>query len=613
VPLKHFVIASRKLNRLLATPSKRHKVETLSLCLLLAFYSVMLGDHAKWMMHLKGCSAFLMEHDFAGMAGRMGQPRATSKRDPQDLRSECRSNTWNGPASAAGQSQPLLFGEDCHIDGALIGKLTGLDIDYAKQAQPSDDGGKSQGLPNGHVIDDWRTRMDLLFWYIKMDIFQSTLSGDRLLLPYEKWKNFPPRGKIGSVESVFATMDHLWLVLGRLADFGAKDRVRKQLKITALGGHWLPDPVYFGQPQVPTQAERQVSKDRANSNSQTSHLPSANEGRTRAPKASSNAPKPKRGPPMFYGMMPPPKIPPSMLSEFHIMDIELQRSKTPDMPKATKSDDMDLEEQTQQALTEHNAIAEALEIWKEALNQEFDAHQSLPSHTNSPFTPILRFSDPTIACMWAFYHFGRILLRRYHPASPPAMMMSAAVNASFTNQDSQMIGRINAGLLETQAELAKAGSMNPTLVAALQEITFPLMFAGVQYRDPVQRTWTIDNLVDVARDSGWNTAFSVASAMESAWTAQGGYERTLARRNPHVAKKYDADLSTSGDMGMTPAEQHESRFDSHDRRLIDRFSDLRAYWAIGVISTSDDIEKMLSQVHISHDPRRESSGGKQMA
>lgn len=304
---------------------------------------------------------------------------------------------------------------------------------------------------------------------------------------------------------------------------------------------------------------------------------------------------------MFYGMMPPPKIPPSMLTEFHIMDTELRRSTTPDLPKATKSEDVNVELQTQHALAEHTAIAEALDTWKSALDSDFEALPSKLNSTNAPFAPTLRYTDPMIACMWAFYHLGKILLRRYHPASPPAMMVSAAVNAPFTREDAQVIGRINAGLLEGQAELATAGSMNPTLVAALQEITFPLMFAGVQYQDPAERSWTIDNLLDVAKDSGWKSGFSVASALETAWTAQGNYERTLTQRSPTDARRYDPAVSASGDVAITAEEQHKSRFDSHDRRLIDRFSDLRAYWAVGVISTSNDIEQMLGELKINRD------------
>jgi len=42
-------------------------------------------------------------------------------------------------------------------------------------------------------------------------------------------------------------------------------------------------------------------------------------------------------------------------------------------------------------------------------------------------------------------------------------------------------------------------------------------------------------------------------------------------------------MSACSDLGMPPEEQHESRFDSHDRLVIDRITDLRENWAIGVV------------------------------
>lgn len=62
VPTKHFIIASKRLHKLLGTPSSRHQLQTLGLCLLLAWYEVMNGDHARWIMHLGGASSFLLEH-----------------------------------------------------------------------------------------------------------------------------------------------------------------------------------------------------------------------------------------------------------------------------------------------------------------------------------------------------------------------------------------------------------------------------------------------------------------------------------------------------------------------------------------------------------------------
>jgi len=60
-----------------------------------------------------------------------------------------------------------------------------------------------------------------------------------------------------------------------------------------------------------------------------------------------------------------------------------------------------------------------------------------------------------------------------------AIKLSAAVTAPFIYPAAQTIGRTNAGLLKSQAGLARAGSMNPTLGPALQKITFLHVFAGV--------------------------------------------------------------------------------------------------------------------------------------
>lgn len=60
-----------------------------------------------------------------------------------------------------------------------------------------------------------------------------------------------------------------------------------------------------------------------------------------------------------------------------------------------------------------------------------------------------------------------------------AIKLSAAVNAPFIYPATRIIGKINADLLESQAGLARAGSINPTLVAALPKINFPHVFASV--------------------------------------------------------------------------------------------------------------------------------------
>lgn len=562
VPMKHFMVASKRLHKLLGTPSSRHQLQTLSLCLLLSWYEVMNGDHARWIMHLGGASSFLLEH-----------------------------------VRVAGIPPGMLSRKESIVNEELIEKLTGFSVSYTAESHQYMKDATFENDMSQAAEREWKARLDLFWWYIKMDVFHALLSGDQVLLPYQKWGLCPPRGRIGSISQVHATIDHLWLVLGRLADFGGRDRFRKQRQIVVSGGQWKPPPNFL----QPTESAT-VSKDETTA-------PGANEGRSRAPKAPKTSPNSKKGPPMnFYGMMPPPTIPPSMLSSFHVNDAELRKHAAPQKLESNPPFSPDLRLETKKALAEHAAISEALEAWKTSLGSDFDSLPSTPAQADCPFSPSLKYSDPLVACMWSLYYLGRILLRRYHPHSPPAMIVSAGVNAPFTHEDAEKIGRINAGLLEHQAELAKAGSINPTLVAALQELSFVLMFAGVQYRSAQQRLWTIDNLLDLARSAGWKSAYAVASALETAWSAQGEmgkgppYERTLGHQSTNDASR-NARISSlaSRNMFKSSESEHESRFVSHDRGLITTYADARAYWAIGVLSSDEDVQKMFDRIQITSD------------
>lgn len=576
VPTKHFMIASKRLHNLLSAPDSRHRLQTLGLCLLLAWYEVMNADHARWIMHLGGASSFLLEH-----------------------------------IRISGAPPSILSNEDAGVDEHLIRRLTGFPTKYANQSHQY---AKGKASGNNGIFDteqEWRARLDLFWWYIKMDVFHAFLSGDVLLLPYNNWGLRPPRGRIGLRTKVHATVDHLLLVLGRLADFGGKDRLRKQRQIAASGGQWKPPPGFLqsrgsGSASGPEPAQ---------TNTGDAAAPSANEGRARVPKISKPAPSSRKGQPMnFYGMMPPPAIPPSMLSSFHVNDAELRKHSREQKNPPQKQPDGDLAIETERACAEHKAIGDAFQAWRSAIGNEFDPLPDDSADPDCPFDAALRYADPLVACMWSLYHLGRILLRRYHPHSPPAMMVSAVVNAPATQADAEIIGKINAGLLKNQVQLAKAGSINPTLVAALQEMTFPLMFAGVQYQNTQQRMWTIDNLLDFAHAGGWKSACAVASALETAWVAQyemgkgPPYERTMGQRDRSSAwKRERRPRAASRNLYESPESEHESRFVSHDRGLITTYGDARTYWAMGVLSSTNDMQKMFGQMKLT--PKRRPGAG----
>ena len=66
--------------------------------------------------------------------------------------------------------------------------------------------------------------VDLFFWYAKMDVIQSFLSGDPLLLPLEFWK-VPIRA---SNDTLLGLSDSLIYLMASAAEFLGRDRMRKE-------------------------------------------------------------------------------------------------------------------------------------------------------------------------------------------------------------------------------------------------------------------------------------------------------------------------------------------------------------------------------------------------
>lgn len=140
---------------------------------------------------------------------------------------------------------------------------------------------------------------------------------------------------------------------------------------------------------------------------------------------------------------------------------------------------------------------------------------------NTPFGQALQYRSHQVAVLWAFYYSGKIMLHRMHPCMPPAAMVAAAAAALTTEQYAQTVGKIIAGIYYPQRYKLETGSLNPTLGGALTEVTVPMFFAGIQYTDAVQRDWTVTELRNIARLTGWQTAASVARGCEASWYYAG--------------------------------------------------------------------------------------------
>jgi hypothetical protein len=478
--IKHFTYALRRVGRLIGLPKRRNEVTTLAANLLLGFYEVMSAETSKWNIHLSGARVLVMEIDFAGKTRKIRALRAQAKNRLAQLDPSQQSEYMQ----YSGIPESLLPDSDWDIDEDLVSTFTGYQVRYDYQYQMNISQPMYENLEfTTKDVELYKMQADLYWWYCKQDIFQSMISGNRLLMRYDHWVFCPPRGQLGQLDLIYATMDHLCLILARLADFGGKDQGRKRKAMAA---------------QNPSASQ-----------------PGAH------PKQAPGPQTPGQGPPMGY--MPTSDNSMPMHSAWAEMSANLKDSGFSQTTSPTPSSDKeDLEAETAAALREHVAISNALDIFEKSLPPEY---QPLPRDAappiSTPFGPALQYRTHTISCIWAFYYSGRILLARLHPHMPPAAMISAQVAAAQTAAYAQRIGKICAGLYYPQQYNLQTGALNPSLGGALIESTFFLFFAAIQFQDPAQRGWTINKLKEIARLSGWQTAAAVAAGCEFAWEATG--------------------------------------------------------------------------------------------
>lgn len=617
VAVKHFTYAVRRVGKLLGLPTRRLEIATLATVLVLGFYEVMNGDHSRWNLHLSGATKLVLEHDYAGMIRAARRMRNGAK---------ARVNQWmahfalteENYARVAGIPLALLDDIDWEVDSAFISRLTGVDIDYDHQVQPQFPTQNLVADLSEKGIEDLKAKMDLRWWYCKQDIFQSLVGGDRLLMPPEDWRYCPPRGQLGRSANPYATLDHLSLIMARLADFGGKDRVRKQRALATTGGEWKP-PVWLFGPQGPPGGTKKPSKgpelsdspenfrtgrasgaqrSTGHNDAKASVAPSANESRVRQSRPNMQGSGPSSGPPMM-GMIPPPKDPIVLPSAFKRMDATLRDPAFTGMKEQKKSTPpLNLDDETSRAFTEHDEITKAFDLFARSLGPDFDPLPYTDAPVTTPFGPALSYKNAGIACIWALYYVGRLLLHRFHPEMPPAAMVAAGVTAHLTRDHAQSVGKICAGLYATP-QYSQSGSLDPSYAGALMESTFSLLFAAVQYTDAAQRGWTINKLQDVSQRCGWQTSGAIAAACETAWERMGQtgkgppYERRLDPRN-HDARVTGAGRrpSMASTRSADAMAEHESAFVIHDRSLIDRSSSTRVHWALGLLSVEEDIKQM---------------------
>lgn len=174
--LKHYHFALRRVAKAVGLPSKRTGIATLAATLLLGFYEATTAEHNKWNSHLAGARQLVMEIDFAGTTKQIREQNAQAE-----------ANKYHSGFN--GYQQPYSgrrFSDDVSLDldNGLISTLMGWKSDSDQYGQILDptaftEPRRSPLTPKD--IEIYQTQRDLFWWYCKQDMYQSALSGNRLL------------------------------------------------------------------------------------------------------------------------------------------------------------------------------------------------------------------------------------------------------------------------------------------------------------------------------------------------------------------------------------------------------------------------------------------------
>ena len=185
--LKHYHYALKRVAKSLQNPMKKRDVATLAATLLLGYYEVTTAEHNKWNSHLSGARQLIMDIDFAGMARRIEthRNRQEAADDPYVI------NQGNMPeysqlfpysARPLGDVPPK---HERQLDEGLISTLMGRELRYNQYGQVYDENEafspNSERPPTDSEIDRFEIQQDLFWWYAKQDMYQSIVSGNRLL------------------------------------------------------------------------------------------------------------------------------------------------------------------------------------------------------------------------------------------------------------------------------------------------------------------------------------------------------------------------------------------------------------------------------------------------
>lgn len=184
--LKHYHYALRRVAKALGDQKKRRDVATLAATQLLGFYEVTTAEHNKWNSHLAGARELIMDIDYARMVKRIEAHRQQQEEAEVRLKLQMQHGHpnayWHQHAQGALDDFPARA--DRQLDERLITTITGWGTRYDRHGQITDEHDPpthTESPLTARDIENFEIQCELFWWYVKHDIYQSIISGNRLL------------------------------------------------------------------------------------------------------------------------------------------------------------------------------------------------------------------------------------------------------------------------------------------------------------------------------------------------------------------------------------------------------------------------------------------------
>lgn len=178
--LKHYHYALRRVAKALGQPAKRNDVSILAATLLLGFYEVTTAEHNKWNSHLAGARQLIMDIDFAGMGKRIAAHKSA---DGQNTLYHDFYNAYEHPNRGREFANDVPMKINNEINEDLVSAIMGWQIRYDQYGFILDGAKSETGYKplTAKEMEDFDIQRDLFWWFCKQDMYQSMVSGNRLL------------------------------------------------------------------------------------------------------------------------------------------------------------------------------------------------------------------------------------------------------------------------------------------------------------------------------------------------------------------------------------------------------------------------------------------------